>query len=112
MQGISPSGPNFGRRSVPNSTSGVVRAAITSGLAMVVYLSGDGSGAQLPQVVISVKPRPVAVAEIEPDGVVSDLLPSEDSDSCMFGLHRAPVLVAEHVALPQVLGARGGPAQK
>src|SRR5208282_4476720 len=112
MQGISPSGPNFGSRSVPNSTSWVVRAAIVSGLAMVISWSADGCGAQSSQVIVGVKPRPVPVAEFEPDGVISHLLPPEDADSGVLGFHRSPVRVAEHVALPLVLGARGGAAQK
>src|ERR1700677_1745619 len=99
MQGIVPSGPNFGCRSVPSSTSWVVVRGGNRGGVSMKGGSALGSASQFPQVFVGVKPGPVAVAEIKADRIVAHLLPAEDPHAGVVGALRAAVPVAEDVAL-------------
>src|SRR5512142_3132903 len=98
MQGMSPSGPNFGWKVVPCSISGVVVRGGNGVVLMKAEKEGRGGWRkgrpvgdvflpwtgrldrlrQFQQVVVGIESGTMPVAEIEPQGVVADALPPDD----------------------------------
>jgi hypothetical protein len=73
---------------------------------------GAGEPAQFPQVVVRVKPGPVAVAEIEADGVVADLLPAETRTPANSGPSAPPPYWLPNTSRSPWVSALGTPAQQ
>jgi len=66
---------------------------------------------EVEEVFVAVEAGAVAVAEIEADGVVTDLFPAGDFDSGIVGTLCTAVQLAEDVAFAALFGAGGGGAE-